>query len=120
MNNELAEELRDVEEKMWEAFSRGNATAFGKLVASDAMMICGGLRESGREYTAIVSQVRLDSYGLTDFAIKVINTSMVMTNYVVKIECPDPLLSGNFRVSSLWIKNDDHWQLCFNQDSKLA
>lgn len=63
--------------------------------------------------------MRLDSYEISDFFIKLVSNESVMTNYIVKAICPDTSISGTFRVSSLWIRNDNKWELVFNQDSKL-
>lgn len=115
----VEEKVRNLETQMWEAFANGDSNKFSKLVLDDAMMICGGIRESGREYAKIAANVRLDSYEISDFFIKSVSNESVMTNYIVKVICPDASISGTFRVSSLWIRNDTKWELVFNQDSKL-
>ncbi len=120
MNKGSIEEIiKNLEVQMWEAFSCGNSKLFSEVVSNEAMMICGGYRETGYEYANIVAQIRLDGYEIKDFVVKIINPDSVLTNYVINVECPDPSISGVFRVSSLWIKNEDKWELVFNQDTKL-
>ena len=120
MNNIMIEEkVKELEYRMWEAFACGDASSFRTLVSEDAMMICGGLRESGLTYAQIVEQVKLDRYSIRDFVVKRVTSDTVLTNYIVVVECPDTDISGTFRVSSLWVQNDNEWRLLFNQDTKL-
>lgn len=108
-----------LEKAMYDAFAKGDARKFAELVRPDALMVCGGLRETGDVYTQIVSGVRLQNYEISDFCIKEIDNANTMTNYIVSIACDDPMLSGPFRVSSLWHCIDGNWQIVFNQDSRL-
>lgn len=116
----LQEKVIGMEKKMWEAFASGNSASFGKIVSADAMMICGGFKESGAEYARIVENVNLSNYELSEFDVKVINPNVVLTNYIVKVDCQDYTLAGTFRVSSLWINEDGNWKVVFNQDSNLV
>ncbi|HOE08257.1 MAG TPA: nuclear transport factor 2 family protein [Treponemataceae bacterium] len=109
-----------LEKAMYDAFSIGDSSKFTELVRPDALMVCGGMRETGEVYTQIVSGVRLQSFEISDFIIHEIDNSNVLTNYVVTIDCRDPMLSGSFRVSSLWNCIDGTWKIVFNQDSRLA
>lgn len=109
-----------LEKSMYDAFSIGDSSKFAELVRPDALMVCGGMRETGEVYTQIVSGVRLQSFEISDFIIHEIDNSNVLTNYVVTIDCRDPMLSGPFRVSSLWHYADGTWNLVFNQDSRLV
>lgn len=116
----LQEKVIGMEKKMWEAFASGNSALFGEIVSADAMMICGGFKESGAEYARIVENVNLSNYELSEFDVKVINPNVVLTNYIVKVDCQDYTLAGTFRVSSLWINEDGNWKVVFNQDSNLV
>lgn len=116
----LQEKVIGMEKKMWEAFASGNSALFGKIVSADAMMICGGFKESGAEYARIVENVNLSNYELSEFDVKVINSNVVLTNYIVKVDGQDYTLAGTFRVSSLWINEDGNWKVVFNQDSNLV
>lgn len=118
-NLSLQEKVISMEKKMWEAFATGDSASFGEIVSKDAMMICGGFKESGSEYTKIVEHVNLSNYELSEFDVKVINQNVVLTNYVVRVDCQDYTLAGRFRVSSLWINEDGNWKVVFNQDSKV-
>ena len=119
MTNTNSTMFFSLEKAMYDAFSAGDARKFAELVRPDALMVCGGLRETGEVYTQIVSGVRLQSFEISDFIIHEIDNSNVLTNYVVTIDCRDPMLSGSFRVSSLWNCIDGTWKIVFNQDSRL-
>lgn len=116
----IEESIKHLEVQMWEAFSSGDSNSFHELVSNEAIMICGGFRESGYEYSNIVAQIRLDKYEISDFVVKLISQDSALTNYIVEVQCPDESISGLFRVSSLWINNGDKWELVFNQDTKLS
>ncbi|EGD48960.1 hypothetical protein Cpap_3387 [Ruminiclostridium papyrosolvens DSM 2782] len=116
----LQEKVIGMEKKMWEAFASGNSASFGEIVSADAMMICGGFKEIGAEYARIVENVNISNYELSEFDVKVINPNVVLTNYIVKVDCQDYTLAGTFRVSSLWINEDGNWKVVFNQDSNLV
>ncbi len=116
----LQEKVIGMEKKMWEAFASGNSASFGKIVSADAMMICGGFKESGAEYAKIVENINLSNYELSEFDVKIINPNVILTNYIVKVDCQDYTLAGTFRVSSLWINEDGNWKVVFNQDSNLV
>ncbi|RXE57916.1 nuclear transport factor 2 family protein [Acetivibrio mesophilus] len=116
----LEEKIINFEKQMWEAFATGNSESFGDLVSKDALMICGGFRETGSEYTAIVSQIRLQGYELTDIIVKEVDLNSVLINYIVTVKSSEQDLNGKYRVSSLWVKNDEKWKVVFNQDSKIG
>ena len=53
----LQEQAIRMEKKLWEAFASGDADSFSELVSTDALMVCGGYKESGSEYAKIVAQI---------------------------------------------------------------
>ena len=109
-----------LEKAMYDAFSIGDSSKFAELVRPDALMVCGSMRETGEVYTQIVSGVRLQSFEISDFIIQEIDNANIITNYIVTIACADPMLSGSFRVSSLWNCDGSKWKIVFNQDSRLV
>lgn len=115
----LEEKIINFEKQMWEAFATGNSELFEDLVSKDALMICGGYRETGSEYTNIVSQIRLQGYELTDIIVKEVDLNVILINYIVNVKSFDPNMNGKYRVSSLWVKNEEKWKVVFNQDSKI-
>jgi hypothetical protein len=115
----LEEKIVNFEKQMWEAFATGNSELFKDLVSKDALMICGGYRETGSEYTNIISQIRLQGYELTDIIVKEVDLNVILINYIVNVKSFDPIMNGKYRVSSLWVKNDEKWKVVFNQDSKI-
>ncbi len=118
-NKVLIGKIKDLEEKMWHAFATGNQEVFSELVLDDALMICGGFRESGREYAQMVSQVRLESFKISEFIATELHDEFCLTNYIVEVICPSPDLAGKYRVSSLWKMVGSKWMLTFNQDTRL-
>jgi hypothetical protein len=115
----LEEKIVNFEKQMREAFATGNSELFKDLVSKDALMICGGYRETGSEYTNIISQIRLQGYELTDIIVKEVDLNVILINYIVNVKSFDPIMNGKYRVSSLWVKNDEKWKVVFNQDSKI-
>lgn len=115
----LEEKIINLEKQIWEAFATGNSKLFGNLVSKDALMVCGGFRETGSKYASIVSQIRLQKYELYDFIVRKVEANAILINYIVNVEAFDKVLDGKFRVSSLWVKSGEKWQMVFNQDSNL-
>jgi len=115
----LEEKIINFEKQMWEAFATGNSELFEKFVSKDALMICGGYRETGSEYTSIVSQIRLQGYELTDIIVKEVDLNVILINYIVNVKSFDSVLNGKYRVSSVWAKKDEKWKVVFNQDSRI-
>lgn len=116
----LDEKVINMEKNMWEAFSNGDSTSFAQLVSDEAIMICGGYKTTGAEYAKIVEQIRLQDYEVSDFFVKEISANTILVNYLAKVKCPDPSISGIFRVSSLWVNDNDKLKLLFNQDSRIG
>ncbi|BCN29060.1 hypothetical protein [Anaeromicropila herbilytica] len=50
---------------MWKAASKRDVAAFKELVADDAIMICGGYRCLGAEYTEYIKDFYISGYKIT-------------------------------------------------------
>ena len=49
-------EVFDLEKNMWEAAKNRDTDAFLDLVSEDAIMVCGGFRCTGKEYSGIIAE----------------------------------------------------------------
>ncbi|MVO98637.1 DUF4440 domain-containing protein [Paenibacillus lutrae] len=116
---DLEKSILTMEMKMWDAFADGNAEKFLEVVANDAVMVVGGITETGADYAKFIPEIDVTSYKIEKFSTKVIHPNVVLTNYFVKIEAPNTDAAGTFNVSSLWKKTGIHWKLVFNQDARI-
>ena len=120
MRMSFAEEM---ERKIWECAQNCDAKSFLEIVCEDALMVCGGYRNSGKEYAGYIAQFDCESYEIKDFQI-IIETSDVIQNcYVVDVKVSDPRnddLAGIFFVTSSWRKVNDKWMLVYNMDTRLG
>ena len=107
---------------MWKAASNQDEGAFKKLVADDAIMICGGYRCLGAEYAEFIKDFKINGYKIENEEVIFSSEEAIQIHYVidVKSELPEAAeLSGVFHVVSLWRKKNDLWKLCFNMDSRI-
>jgi hypothetical protein len=109
-----------MENEMWIAFSNGDANKFRNIVSDEALMICGGSKKTGIEYSSIVRQIKLEKYEISNFYTKVIDQNNVITNYIVSVYSSDQSIAGKYRVSSLWNQENGKWKVVFNQDSSIG
>ncbi|MCI7768644.1 MAG: nuclear transport factor 2 family protein [Oscillospiraceae bacterium] len=118
MNNEIYQ----LEELMWKAASSGNKAAFSELVSENAVMVCGGYRCTGAEYSELISDFGISGYEISGFEITAEDEDIIAVHYVVKTSAALPEnadLAGTFHVASIWKRLDDKWQLVFNMDSRI-
>lgn len=117
MNN-----IRDYEQEMWNAAQQGDKNAFAKLVSPNAVMICGGYRCSGAEYTELISDFGISSFEISGFEVVSETESVVQVHYIVKTTADSPEtadLAGVFHVTSTWSKQSGGLMLVFNMDSRI-
>ncbi len=123
MNDKNREELIfEKEYDMWNAASNRDVAAFKKLVADDAVMICGGYRCLGVEYAEYINDFYLNDYEIKNKEVIFSIEEAVQIHYVidVKTELPETAdLGGVFHVVSLWKKVNNLWKLYFNMDSRI-
>lgn len=115
-------EIFGLEKKMWEAAVSGNRTAFSELVSQNGVMVCGGYRCSGAEYSELISDFGVSGFEMTDFEVTAANDSLVSVHYIVKTTADSPEnadLAGTFHVASVWVRSEEKWQLVFNMDSRI-
>lgn len=114
--------IYELENKMWQSAKDGNKTEFGKLVAADAVMVCGGYRCTGAEYAGFVSDFGISAFVIDNFEIVHETDKTVQVHYIVKTTADTPEnadLAGTFHVTSTWENRDSKWVLVFNMDSRI-
>ena len=123
MSDKNREELIfEKEYDMWNAANNRDVAAFKKLVADDAVMICGGYRCLGVEYAEYIKDFYINGYEIKNKEVIFSNEEAVQIHYVidVKTEFPETTdLGGVFHVVSLWKKVNNLWKLYFNMDSRI-
>ncbi len=115
-------EIYDYEIKMWESAKNRDPEAFLDVVSSDAVMVCGGYRCTGKEYSEIVSVFDCKSYTIENFTVVNEDTCTVQTSYVISVEVNDEAnsdLGGRFFVTTTWSKASGQWKAVFNMDQRI-
>jgi len=110
------------EEKMWKAAASGNSEEFLKLVSENAVMICGGYRCTGKEYSELISDFGISGFEISCFETVCETDRIVQVHYIVRTTADSPEnadLSGLFHVTSTWEKKDEGFMLIFNMDSRI-
>ena len=74
--------IKDYETSMWEAAKNRDTASFSDLVDSNAVMVCGGYRCSGREYAEIVAVFDCKSYAIEHFEIVNQDAESFQVHYV--------------------------------------
>lgn len=119
MNKALAYEL---ENSMWTAAKNRDADAFAKIVAPDAVMVCGGYRCTGKEYAQIVRGFDCKAYEITGFEIVHETPQSFQVHYLLRMQVEDPKnldLAGSFHITTTWQMKENRWQVLFNMDHKI-
>lgn len=123
MSNKNREELIfEKEYEMWNAASNRDVVCFKKLVAEDAIMICGGYRCLGAEYAEYIKDFYITGYEIKNEEVIFSSEEAVQIHYVieVKTELPETAdFGGVFHVVSLWRLDNNVWKLYFNMDSRI-
>ena len=108
---------------MWEAAKNRNPVDFLQVVSEDAVMVCGGFRCSGKEYSEIVVMFDCKTYVIEHFEIVNEDESSVQVHYVIHIEVENEEnkdLAGTFHVTTTWKCMDGVWKVVFNMDQRVS
>lgn len=118
----MKNDIMRLETLMWEAAKSGDKAAFSDIVSENAVMVCGGYRCLGAEYTELIADFGISDFEITDFEVTAEGDDITAVHYIVKTtaDTPDNAdLAGKFHVASVWKKNDGKWLLVFNMDSRI-
>ena len=114
--------IQELEIKMWETAKSRDAEAFLEVVNKNAVMVCGGFRCSGADYSEIIKELDVAQYTISNFEVIFETAILSQIHYVIEIKVADRKnadLEGLFHITSSWKKEDDKWKLIFNMDSKI-
>ena len=109
--------IKDYEIAMWEAARNRDTAGFSDLVDADAVMVCGGYRCTGAEYTEIVRDFDIATYAISDFEVIFQTDDMIEVHYVIETKVSreeNKDLEGIFHITTTWRKFGDKWKVIFN------
>lgn len=121
MNN-IIELAKNLETIMWEAAKNHDQNAFLDVVAEDAVMVCGGYRCSGKEYSEFIKDECISLYEILTFEVTLHTTDLIQVHYVVNVDVANKEnidFAGKFHVTSTWRKVGEIFKLVFNMDSRI-
>ena len=117
------EKILELEKSMWEAAKSRDSKAFLELVREDAVMVCGGFRCTGKEYSEIIAEFDCKSYEIEHFEIVNECSDDVQVHYVIRLEVNDSKnadLAGLFHITTTWKCADGKWKVVFNMDQRIV
>lgn len=115
-------DIRELENRMWQAAKSGDRAAFSELVLSEAVMVCGGCRCTGAEYTEIISGQIISDYEILQFETVLETEDVIQVHYVIRTTADSPEnsdMAGLFHVTSTWKRQSGGWKLFFNMDQRI-
>ena len=118
----IEELIFEKEHALWKAASNRDVAAYKELVADDAIMICGGYRCLGLEYSEYIKDFYINGYVIKNEEVIFLTEEAVQIHYVIEVKAGLPEtsdLGGVFHVISLWKKQNNIWKLYFNIDSRI-
>ena len=71
---------------MWEAAKNRSSVDFLRVVSEDAVMVCGGFRCSGKEYSEVVAMFDCKTYAMEHYEIVNQDENSVQVHYVIHLE----------------------------------
>ncbi|MGN0621341.1 MAG: nuclear transport factor 2 family protein [Porcipelethomonas sp.] len=114
--------MKNSEIAIWEAAKNRDADAFLKLVDENAVMVCGGYRCTGKEYSRIISGFDIVSYTITEFEIVCQTEDICQVHYMIETKVSkeeNKDLEGLFHITTTWKKFNGEWKAVFNMDSRV-
>lgn len=95
---------------------------FLKVVAEDAVMVCGGYRCTGKEYAEIIGGFDCKRYAIEHFEVVNLDENSVQVHYVICLEVnqeENQDLAGAFHITTTWKRMDGVWKVVFNMDQRV-
>ncbi len=114
-------DIKEYEIRIWEAAKSRNVQAFSALVEKDAVMVCGGFRCSGADYTGLIQDFDTASYEIKHFEVIYETADLCQVHYIISTKAANEKnkdLEGTFHITSTWKRTGDTWKLIFNMDSR--
>jgi len=118
--NTITEQIKQLEEKLLHSDVIANRSIFDELLADDFEEIASNGRISSRQQVVewLVNKDKNIRWMLLDFKVRQLTPDLVLAVYRAKKSDGDHASNGSLR-SSLWKRNDSHWQMTFHQASKI-
>ncbi|HKJ27492.1 MAG TPA: DUF4440 domain-containing protein [Anaerolineales bacterium] len=116
VEKEIVNELRSLEESLWESSTRFDRAYMERVLAPDFFEF----GRSGRVYTReeiLAAQGDKINARLRDFKVTAVSEDVFLVTYVSEVQY-ETLEVGNR--SSLWLRTADGWQLTFHQGTKVT
>ncbi|MGN0508049.1 MAG: DUF4440 domain-containing protein, partial [Ruminococcus sp.] len=75
--------IKEYETAMWDAAQNRDSEALSDLVDKNAVMVCGGYRCRGSEYSQIVKEFDIASFEISDFEIVLQTDDICQVHYII-------------------------------------
>ena len=114
--------IRQYETEMWKAAQNRDAARFLALVEPDAVMVCGGYRCTGLEYSEIIREFDIASFIMSDFEIVCRTAEICQVHYRIETKVSreeNRDLEGVFHITTTWRRSGNGWKVVFNMDSRV-
>ena len=98
------------------------SVTFLQVVSEDAVMVCGGFRCSGKEYSEVIAMFDCKTYAMEHYEIVNQYANSVQVHYVIHLEvCNEENkdLAGTFHVTTTWKCMNGAWKVVFNMDQRV-
>lgn len=99
--------IKEYETAMWKAAKNRDSESFSELVDKNAVMVCGGYRCSGSEYSQIVKDFDIASFEMCDFEIVLQTDDICQVHYMIETKVSkeeNKDLQGIFHITTTWKK----------------
>lgn len=99
------------------------AIRFKNLVLPSAVMICGGYRCLGSEYSDFIADFNISGYAFNNMGVICTSDNEVTLHYIIQTQSKDANaqdLVGTFHVVSIRKRINDAWHLIFYMDPKIV
>lgn len=116
------EDIYNLEVSMWEAARNRDANAFLNVVSEEAVMVCGGYRCSGKEYSEIIAMFDCKSYIIEHFEIVNQDVNSIQNHYLISLEVNNEEnldLAGKFHITTTWKFIEGSWKVVYNMDQRI-
>ena len=115
-NGEL-ERLKHLEESLWKDSTRFDRDYMMKILSPDFVEFgCSGRKYTREETLSVLRRAINAKLPLKDLRVHAIRTGVVLVTYISEVDSGEPQTTNR---SSIWIKEDEEWQIVFHQGTPL-
>ena len=110
----------DLESRVWDALANGDAGADLELLSADFVGVYPtGFASRADHAGQLADGPSIASYSITEATLIEVSTDAAMLCYRANYRRPHRSVGESMFISSLWLRNDGHWQNAFSQDSPV-